>query len=375
MAIRHGKWDRTMKLDPNFWKTKRVLVTGHTGFKGSWLSYWLQQLGADVIGFSLKPNSNPSLFDALELEKIIDHKIGDIRHSEKLQNFICEIKPDVVFHLAAQPIVSIGYDDPSGTFNTNVMGVVNLLESFRGSSTPIPILIVSSDKCYLNYDTGKAFNTNDPLGGHDPYSASKAGTEIVVGAYKASFFDRTGGPRITSARAGNVIGGGDWSKDRLVPDAVQAFQKGVALEIRNPFATRPWQHVIEPIYGYLILIQNLDRSQKFAKPWNFGPNPENTINVEEVCKKLARYWQNDAKFEFSGHKQAWREAKVLALDVSETSKELQFESVLGPDDTFQWTVDWYRSYYENKNVSNVRRLCDAQIFEYTSRQKSKIINA
>ena len=360
-----------MKLNPNFWKSKRVLVTGHTGFKGSWLSYWLKQLGADVIGFSLEPNSNPSLFEALELEKIIDHKVGDIRHSEKFQNVICEANPDVVFHLAAQSIVSTGYDDPSATFDTNVMGVVNLLESFRESKRSIPILIVSSDKCYLNYDTGKAFNTSDPLGGHDPYSASKAGTEIVVGAYQASFFNKADGPRLASARAGNVIGGGDWSKDRLIPDAVRAFNKGVPVEIRNPYATRPWQHVLEPICGYLILIQNLVQSPEFARPWNFGPNPENTLNVEEVCKQLVLCWQNDAKCKFSEHKQSWKEAKVLALDVTETTKNLQFESVLGPGETFKWTVDWYRNYYQNKTVSNVRNLCDAQIFEYTKRQNSR----
>lgn len=364
-----------MKLDPNFWKTKRVLVTGHTGFKGSWLSYWLKQLGANVIGFSLEPNSNPSLFEALELEQIIDHKIGDIRRAEKFKDFIYEIKPDVVFHLAAQPIVSLGYEDPSGTFNTNVMGVVNLLEAFRGSHRPIPILIVSSDKCYLNHDTGKPFNTSDPLGGHDPYSASKAGTEIVVGAYQASFFNKPDGPRLASARAGNVIGGGDWSKDRLVPDAVRAFSEGTTLEIRNPTATRPWQHVIEPIYGYLILIQKLAQSQKFAKPWNFGPNSENTLNVEEVCEQVVHYWQKDAKFKLSTQKQSWKEAKALALDVTGTSKNLQVESVLGPAETFEWTVDWYRDYYRNTKVSNVRRLCDAQIFEYISRQKSKIIYA
>lgn len=359
-----------MRLDPNFWKAKRVLVTGHTGFKGSWLTYWLVELGAKVIGFSLQPNTRPSLFNALELEKLIDHSIGDIRDSEKFHDFIRNANPDIVLHLAAQPIVSTGYEDPVGTFNTNVMGVVNLLEYFRGSDRVIPILIISSDKCYLNDDHGNPFKISDPLGGYDPYSASKAGTEIVVGAYRSSYFNKQSGPRLASARAGNVIGGGDWSKDRLIPDAVLAFNEGIPAHIRNPKAKRPWQHVIEPLYGYLILVQALEHSLHFAAPWNFGPNTENALDVEEVCERLAHYWQNDAKYEFSTDKQSWKEAKVLELDVTRTSSHLQFESVLGPNETIKWTSDWYKSYYFEPDVSNSRDLCKQQISNYTLLQKS-----
>ena len=359
-----------MKLDPHFWKSKRVLVTGHTGFKGSWLAYWLTELGAEVTGFSLDPNTSPSLFNALELEELIDHYVGDIRDSKKFHAVIRRTTPDVVLHMAAQPIVSIGYEDPAGTFNTNVMGVVNLLEYFREYDRLIPILIISSDKCYLNDDAGDAFKITDPLGGHDPYSASKAGTEIVVGAYQSSYFNKTSGPRLASARAGNVIGGGDWSKDRLIPDSIIAFSKGITARIRNPRAKRPWQHVLEPLYGYLILIQALESSLQFAAPWNFGPNPENTLNVEQVCERLANYWQNDAKYEFSTDKQSWKEAKVLALDITQTALRLQFESVLGPDDTLKWTSDWYKSYYINSTVVNSRSLCKQQIIDYTSLHNS-----
>lgn len=356
-------------LNPAFWKSKRILLTGHTGFKGAWLSYWLLQLGADVIGYSLAPNTVPSLFEILKLEKILDHNVGDIRDIEVFKKVVSATRPDIVLHLAAQPIVSSGYDDPVGTFGTNIMGVVNLLDIFKNYDNQIPLLIISSDKCYLNEGMGIPFKISDPLGGHDPYSASKAGTEIVVAAYSSSYFQREKGPQLASARAGNVIGGGDWSTNRLIPDAAAAFKLGNSLQIRNPLATRPWQHVLEPLYGYMMLIQAMFGAKGFNGPWNFGPNSDNVKTVEAISRLFAQRWGKNVTVEISKNKQHWKEAKSLELDVSKTSRELNFQTVLNIEETVYWTADWYKHFYDNPTTSTTRELCKNQIIEYTLKQQ------
>lgn len=357
------------KLNPDFWRLKKVLVTGHTGFKGSWLCQWLLELGAEVTGYSLAPNTVPALFNSLQLDECIEHYEGDIRNKLQFYDVISCSKPDIIIHLAAQPIVSVGYDDPSGTFETNIMGVVNILDYFKHSKQNIPILIISSDKCYLNNDSGKPFTVFDPLGGHDPYSASKAGTEIVVSAYTSSYFKRDKGPVIASARAGNVIGGGDWSLNRLIPDAASAFNKGDVLTLRNPQATRPWQHVLEPLYGYLVLIEAMSEDKRFGSAWNFGPEANNTQSVGSVCQQFSRYWGQQSKVKIAKKKQDWKEAKFLELDVTKTTQDLHWQSVLDMNNTLKWCAKWYKSYYNQPTTENVRKNCISQIVEYTELQE------
>lgn len=352
------------QIDPGFWNGKRVFLTGHTGFKGSWLAYWLHELGAIVTGYALAPETNPSMFELLGLADLIDSHIGDIRDPLTLRAAMLDAKPDVVLHLAAQPIVSTGYSDPVGTFGTNVMGVVNLLEVCRELGGDLAVLIVSSDKCYRNDDTGRRFRINDPLGGKDPYSASKAGTEIVVGAYTASYFSDPAGPMVASARAGNVVGGGDWSTDRLLPDGARAFSQGKPLALRNPLATRPWQHVIEPLYGYLVLVEAMVRDRSFARAWNFGPSDRNHVPVGDLAELFVKAWGNGARVEITTDRQSWTEAKTLDLDCAETYQELGWFPVLDIDATASWTADWYRTVYADPTIKTVRGATKRQIADY-----------
>ena len=356
------------RLDYNYWKGRRVFLTGHTGFKGSWLTYWLTSMGAEVRGYSLAPISTPSMFDLLQLNKLIDHQIGDIRNSFQLSKTLEEFDPEVVLHLAAQPIVSEGYTNPVETFEINVMGVVYLLEACRLLNKPLPVVIVSSDKCYLNDGNGRAFEIEDPLGGFDPYSASKAGTEIVTNSYRASFFDKPNAPRIASARAGNVVGGGDWSLDRLLPDCARAFHEKTPVILRNPMATRPWQHVLEPLYGYLMLAQALEEDTNFARPWNFGPIDRNHQDVGTVATVFCDAWGEGAKIELSKVKQDWKEAATLDLDCAETTRLLQFKPVLDLDSTVGLTADWYRRAYSASSVEAIRQLTLDQIHYYENLQ-------
>lgn len=364
-------WSSTMKLNRAYWEGRRVFLTGHTGFKGSWLSYWLVKMGAQVRGFSLAPCTDPSLFDLLKLEHLLDHHIGDIRDRDCLLQSLEEWNPDVVLHLAAQPIVSKGYISPVETFDTNIMGAVHLLEACRRLTKPIPVLIVSSDKCYLNKGNGRAFEIEDPLGGEDPYSASKAGTEIVTSSYRTSFFGQPDAPRVASARAGNVVGGGDWSLDRLLPDCARAFNLGEPVELRNPLATRPWQHVLEPLYGYLVLVQSLAKDPIYARPWNFGPIDRNHQPVGKVAEAFRDAWGNGAAIEFSKNKQEWKEAATLDLNCVETSRLLEFVPVLDMAATVALTAEWYFRAYEDLSVEAVRRLTEEQIIHYESLQASR----
>lgn len=356
------------KLDRSYWKGRRVFLTGHTGFKGAWLGYWLTTMGAEVHGYSLAPATDPSMFELLRLDQLLDHQIGDIRNPTNLSEALEACDPEVVLHLAAQPIVSEGYNAPVETFDTNVMGVVHLLEACRSLEKPVPVLIVSSDKCYLNNGTGRAFEIDDPMGGYDPYSASKAGTEIVTTSYRASFFRKSCAPRIASARAGNVVGGGDWSLDRLLPDCARAFHCGKPVTLRNPLATRPWQHVLEPLYGYLILAQSLAHDAAFARPWNFGPIDRNHQPVGQVAEAFREAWGEGAAIKISTMEQDWKEAAALDLNCSETTRLLQFTSVLDISGTIALTAGWYRRAYTDPSAEAVRRLTGEQIRHYEKLQ-------
>lgn len=285
-----------MGLSPKFWAGKRVFLTGHTGFKGSWLSLWLNSMGADLTGFALQPSSTPNLFELANIENDMTSIIGDIRDFDQIKKAINLARPEIVIHMAAQPLVRYSYQNPLETYATNVMGTLHLFESLRETIGLKVILNVTSDKCYENKEQGKAFKEEDPIGGYDPYSSSKGCAELVTSSYRSSFFNIneyniTHNVAMASARAGNVIGGGDWSKDRLIPDFVRALDKTEALNIRNPKAVRPWQHVLEPLAGYLALSERLySDGIRFAEAWNFGPDESDAKTVMCVAKLFAQYW-------------------------------------------------------------------------------------
>lgn len=353
------------KVHPDFWSGKTVFLTGHTGFKGGWLAYWLTHLGAKVVGYSLRPTTDPNFFDVLRIDELVESIIGDIRDPDRLTNAVVSANPDIVLHLAAQPIVSTGYKDPISTFDTNIMGVVHVMEACRKLKNLAAILIVSSDKCYENIGNGVAFKVGDPLGGHDPYSASKAGTELVVSSYRASFFEGSG-VAVASARAGNVIGGGDWSLDRLLPDGARAFASGKSLVIRNPSSTRPWQHVIEPLHGYLALTEAMILDQRFSRPWNFGPSEIDHFSVGQLARMFADAWGGSARVELSG-KSVGKEAHTLSLDCSETTNFLNWRSVLDIKTAINWTSEWYQSYYSRLSAEEMRDLTCDQIIKYENK--------
>lgn len=351
-------------LSPEFWAGKRVFITGHTGFKGSWLSFWLANMGAIVTGYALEPHTDPSIFKTLRLEHLLTNINGNICNYKSLEKAINNASPEIILHLAAQPIVSEGYKNPINTFETNVMGVVNLLEICRHSSGIKSILIISSDKCYKNHNKGIPFKVTDPLGGSDPYSASKAGTEIVVESYMKSYFKDTESPTLASARAGNVVGGGDWSNDRLLPDGVRAFSKQRPLILRNPLATRPWQHVIEPLYGYMILVEAMNEDKKFSRPWNFGPTGRNHETVGNTAKRFAAAWGNDAEVVFSEEIQNWKEATTLDLNCNETNQHLGWYPLLDLDETLSLTANWYHENLNSNLVDKMRTFTLKQINNY-----------
>jgi CDP-glucose 4,6-dehydratase len=335
----------------NFFKDKKILITGHTGFKGSWLTLWLTEIGAQVIGYSLKPNTEPDLFTALGLEKKIKHHIADIRDYAKLNQVIQAEQPEIIFHMAAQPLVRRSYKDPRETYEVNVMGTVNLLEAVRHCDSVRTVINITTDKVYENQDYGQAFREDDALGGYDPYSSSKAAAELVTASYRNSFFNpKDHGTKhsvaISTVRAGNVVGGGDWSEDRLIPDCIKALENKKTIEIRNPYATRPWQHVLEPLAGYLQLAIKLNQDPKaYAQAWNFGPRHDSIINVEELVKKLIEYWgQGEYQVDKGEHV---HEAKYLELDIQKAVRKLNFSPILTIDENLRMTVDWYKEFYQN----------------------------
>ena len=350
-----------------------VLVTGHTGFKGSWLSEWLLLLGAEVHGLALEPDTDPSLFRQLGLAKRLNHMVADIRDPEAVRAAFAAARPRVVFHLAAQPLVRRSYQQPQETFGTNVMGTSHVLDGVHTSDHPCVAVVVTSDKCYENLETGRDYREGDALGGHDCYSASKAAAEIVTSAYRRSFFLNNPDKRIASARAGNVIGGGDWAEDRIVPDCIRHLQRGEPISVRNPHATRPWQHVLEPLGGYLELASRLleDLIQGEGSPndaayaaFNFGPGSESERSVQDLVKEVLKSWSG--AWENKSDPSAPHEAHRLSLDISKAARVLDWHPRWDFARTIRETVDWYHPAADCQSPIDFQNLTHRQITLYTA---------
>lgn len=349
----------------NPWLGRRVFLTGHTGFKGSWLSLWLARRGAKVRGYALDPATDPSLFRAASIATVLDDVRGDIRDTAKLTTSMSEFAPDVVFHLAAQPLVRRSYADPLGTYATNIMGTAHVLEAVRRTPSVRAVICVTTDKCYENREWIWPYRESDALGGHDPYSSSKACAEIVSAAYRSSFFPvvrmQEHNVAVATARAGNVIGGGDWSEDRLIPDLIRGFQTKRPVLIRRPDAERPWQHVLEPLHGYMILAGRLlAEPAKFASSFNFGPSAEDAWTVECVATAVARLWGEGASWERDPAPSV-HEAHYLRLDSSRAHAELGWRPRLTVDEALKWTMSWYQSWRQGNDML---KGTEAQIVAY-----------
>ena len=363
----------------NTYKNKKVLITGHTGFKGSWLAIWLKELGADVVGYSLDPPSQPNNFQATRLREKITHIHGDIRDLDYLLKTFKKYQPEFVFHLAAQPIVRLSYDEPKTTFDTNVGGTVNLFEAVRKTPSVKTLVNITSDKCYENREWIWGYRENDPMGGHDPYSASKGCAELVFNAYLRSFFSQSASHNRTigaaSARAGNVIGGGDWGADRLIPDCIRALSQNQPIGIRSPHAIRPWQHVLEPLGGYLLLGARLSKDPlKYSGTWNFGPDDSSHLTVSEMANRLIRHW-GDGSWNDLSSPNALHEAKLLKLNCDKANAELNWHSVLSIDECLKMTAEWYKKYYMKNQSVDVSALCIKQIHDYMENAASNILHS
>jgi CDP-glucose 4,6-dehydratase len=343
------------------WRDRRVLVTGHTGFKGSWLSLWLHAKGADVTGFALPPPSEPSLFEAARIGELVTHHEGDVRDLTAVRAVVEESRPEVIFHLAAQPLVRLSYQEPVDTYATNVMGTVHLLEAARRASDVRAIVCVTSDKCYENREWVWPYRESDPMGGHDPYSSSKGCAELVASAYRSAFFAQ--GPALATVRAGNVIGGGDWSTDRLIPDLIRAFEAGVAPLIRSPDAVRPWQHVLEALGGYLKIAERLLAGERqFADAWNFGPADEDTQPVSWIVERMRAAWGGAPQSQ-ADHGPRVHEAGLLRLDCSKARAALGWRPALNLEQALDWIVDWHKAVGSG---ADARALTLAQIDDYSA---------
>ena len=349
------------KVNPHFWKGKRVFVTGHTGFKGSWLSLWLQLMGAEVKGFSLAPPTQPALFEVAKVGDNMQTEIGDIRNLQQLSQSIRAFNPDVLLHLAAQPLVRLSYKEPVDTYSTNVMGTVNVLEAARYAPQLKSVVIITTDKCYENREWEWGYRENEPMGGHDPYSNSKGCAELVVSAYRRSFFYTNDTTAVASARAGNVIGGGDWADDRLIPDILRAFEQQQPVIIRNPLSTRPWQHVLEPLSGYLVLAERLyNEGNAFAEGWNFGPKDDDCQPVQWILEKMVQFWGEGARYEWDKSEQP-HEANFLKLDCSKAATRLKWHPQWRLADTLEKIVHWHRSWLQ---VADMQTHCLYEIEGY-----------
>lgn len=339
-----------LMLNDKFWKEKKVFLTGHTGFKGSWMVLWLQKLGAKIKGYSLAPNTEPSLFEVAGISDGIESHIGDVRNLDDLKKSILDFSPEIVIHMAAQPLVLASYSDPVGTYQTNVMGTVNLFEAVRGCDSVQAVINVTTDKCYQNNEWAWGYRESEPMGGYDPYSNSKGCSELVTSAFRQSFFKDKTNVAVASARAGNVIGGGDWSDNRLIPDALKAFDTGIPASIRNPLAIRPWQHVLEPISGYLMLAEKLFYSEnEYAEGWNFGPNDKDAKPVGEVLDFLVAHWPCDVKWVLDKTGQP-HEAQFLKLDVSKAKLRLKWEPRWDLNKALKAIIDWHFAWRDGENM-------------------------
>lgn len=362
-------------MNPQFWAGKRVFLTGHTGFKGSWLSLWLQSMGANVTGFALLPPTTPSLFEVAHVADGMQSIMGDVRDLVSLQKAMDDAKPEVVIHMAAQALVRHSYDNPVETYSTNVMGTVHLLQAVRGTPSVKAVVNVTSDKCYENREWVWGYRENEPMGGFDPYSNSKGCAELVTSAYRNSYFHpekyKEHGVAIGSGRAGNVIGGGDWAEDRLIPDVMRAIAQGRPVSIRSPNAIRPWQHVLEPLRGYLMLAERLcTGGAGYAEGWNFGPNEIDVKSVAWIVNTLSGQWGSGTTWSLDGVEHP-HEATCLKLDISKVRTKLGWSPMLNLTQGLQMIVDWYREY---KNKSDMREVTIKQIAAYSDLCAERVEN-
>ena len=347
--------------DSDFWNGKNVLITGHTGFKGGWLSIWLSSMGAQVTGIALEPETSPNLFSSAGVSKLVDSLTLDIRNKDALVKSFASSQPEVVFHLAAQALVRRSYLDPVGTYEVNVLGTLNVLEAVRQTSSVKSVVIVTTDKCYENREWEWGYRENEPMGGHDPYSSSKGCAELLVASYRSSFFSSKESPSIATVRAGNVFGGGDWSEDRLIPDLCRSIMSETSVVLRNPSAVRPWQHVLDPLNGYLLLAEALSTNgEVYAQAWNFGPKDEDAKTVEWVVKETIKNW-GVGSYEVDSSEQL-HEAQYLKLDCSKARQRLGWSPLLGIEEGIEYTIKWYKAHYANERMAE---LCVFQIDQYT----------
>lgn len=351
----------------DIYKNKKVFVTGHTGFKGSWLALWLTKLGAEVCGYSLEPNTTPSMFNELNIGKEI-HKsiIGNILDAEKLEKAVNEFQPEIIFHLAAQPLVRLSYAEPVQTYQTNVIGTLNVLEAARKCSSVKAFVNVTTDKCYENKEINRGYREDEPMGGYDMYSSSKGCVEIMSSSYRRSFLQGDNTYAMATARAGNVIGGGDWALDRLIPDCVRSINQNIDIEIRNPIAVRPWQHVLEPLSGYLLLGQRLlENGKQYADGFNFGPNEDSVLTVADVANRVCKFYERGEVI--VGEKSPLHEAGLLMLNIDKAKEVLNWTPTYNANEAISKTADWYKKFYEQK--TNMLEFTVNQIDEYQEKLK------
>jgi CDP-glucose 4,6-dehydratase len=348
-------------INEQFWHGKRVFLTGHTGFKGSWLSIWLSSLGAQVHGYALETPTSPALYTEARVMEQVEDEVGDVRNAEGLARSIADFRPEIILHMAAQPLVRASYQDPVTTYATNVMGTVHLLEAARKTPSVRALVVVTTDKCYENQEWEWGYRESEPMGGHDPYSNSKGCAELVTDAYRRSFFADTD-TAVATARAGNVIGGGDWAEDRLIPDILKAFSEGRPAVVRNPHAIRPWQHVLEPLSGYLLLAETLYKEgQSAAKAWNLGPHDDGARPVNWIAGCMSELWGEGASWELMEDSAQPHEATYLKLDISRARTYLHWSPTWTLEETLESIVKWQRAWLDG---ANTRQLCLDEIAHF-----------
>ena len=349
-------------MNQSFWKNKKILITGHTGFKGSWLTIWLKKLGADITGFSKSVPTNPSLFETANIEKDIKSVVGNIQNYELLKETISKCEPEIIFHMAAQSLVIKSYSNPIETFSTNVMGTVNLLYAVKETKKAKIVINITSDKCYENNESLEGYSEEDPMGGHDPYSSSKGCAELITKSFRKSFFssDHENNIGLASVRAGNVIGGGDWAENRLIPDIIRAIKNKENVKIRNPNALRPWQHVLDPLNGYISLAEKLwDDQKKHSEGWNFGPEKNEVKPVSWIIEEFNELWKNKINWVVGNNE--LHEANNLILNCQKAKSRLGWNSKINTETALKMTIEWYTKYFDGKNM---REVTEEQIIEF-----------